>query len=231
VIWQLAVTGPCGAGVRVFIMKKRLLLLNIIAPCLMICAALPARAVDVSTHCFTNCGLPDSGQKICYAAIGAGGEIPCPAPGEALAQDGSYMPGAAQPSYTEYKVNGSLVTVDNRTGLMWITDPSGAGMGGKYTWEGALSECEGQTYSGYTDWRLPNIRELESMVDYSKISGPTINVTYFPGTQGTQPAYYWASTTYTQDASYAWVVNFAKGYVYNDDKANSNYVRCVRGGP
>jgi len=189
---------------------------------------MPACAVDVSTHVFSNCGFPDTGQKICYNKDGT--QIVCPAHAVALAQDGSYMPSAAQPSYTQHKVNGVLVTVDNRTGLMWVTNPTDAGMGGTYTWEDALSGCEGQTYAGYPDWRLPNVRELATIIDYSQ-PPPTINAVYLPGTATAVPAYYWTSTTYAQDSLSAWVVNFTVAQVYYDDKANGNYVRCVRDGP
>jgi len=54
--------------------------------------------------------------------------------GAALAQDGTYLSGAAQPGYTEYKVAGFLVTVDNRTGLMWMTNPADDGLDAAYTY-------------------------------------------------------------------------------------------------
>ena len=190
---------------------------------LMICAAMPARAeVIVSTHCFTNCGFPDTGQKICYNTTAA---IACPAPGNSMAQDGSYAPSATQPSYTVYSVDGSRVTVDNRTGLMWITDSGGV----NYTWGDALAICEDLTFANYSDWRLPNVRELMSIVDYSTSTAPTINLTYFPGTQA---SFYWSSTSYAPDAESALGIDFSAGYVGSDDKVlSSNYVRCVRGGP
>jgi uncharacterized protein (TIGR02145 family) len=74
------------------------------------------------------------------------------------------------------------------------------------------------------------VRELISIVDYSKGTGPTIKTTYFPDTQN---AYYWTSTTYSPDITLAWVVDFNDGTVplTAGDKATLCYVRCVRGGP
>lgn len=191
----------------------------------MIGTALPARAVDVSTRSFANCGFPDTGQKTCYDATGP---VTCPAPGAALAQDGTYASGIAQPSYTENKVGTDLVTVDNRTGLMWITNPAAAGMDATYTWALALAGCEASAFAGYSDWRLPNVRELMSIVDYSKGAGPTLNAAFFPNTHSN---YYWTSTTYAPDPTLAWYVDFSAGYVHLDTKTNNaSYVRCVRGG-
>lgn len=206
-------------------MTKKNILLGSLFPCFMLCAAMPARAVDVSTRSFANCGFPDTGQTTCYDATGL---IACPATGEALAQDATYSPGIGQPSYTENKTNGSFVTVDNRTGLMWITNPLDAGMDATYTWTLALAACESSVFAGYTDWRLPNARELMSIVDYSKAAGPTLNAAFFPNTHSN---YYWTSTTYAPDPALAWYVDFSAGYVHLDAKTNNaSYVRCVRGG-
>lgn len=198
---------------------------------------MPARAVVVSTHSFANCGFPDTGQTVCYSTTTLSPTIPvavlpCPvSPAYLAGQDGVYTPGAAQPSYTLHQVSGSFVTVDNRTGLMWVTNPTDAGLGGTYDWAGAIAACESETYAGYTDWRLPNARELESIVDYSKTAAPAINASYFQGTPVDISIYYWTSTTYAQDTTVAWVADFADGLVYHDDKANANYARCVRAGP
>jgi hypothetical protein len=114
------------------------------------------------------------------------------------------------------------------------TDASCSDPAGGYIWasvSGALQQCYGLDFAGYTDWRLPNVRELMSIVDYGKNSAPTINATYFPGTQS---SYYWTSTTYVHTPTNAWYVNFANGYVNKQLKtsgASTTFVRCVRGGP
>ena len=75
----------------------------------------------------------------------------------------------------------------------------------------------------YSDWRLPRIQELLTLVDYEKHT-PACAL------QDTKDTYYWSSTTDASDTSYAWLVGFYDGSDGNDDKAYSYYVRCVRDG-
>ncbi|MDO8803550.1 MAG: DUF1566 domain-containing protein [Elusimicrobiota bacterium] len=172
-------------------------------------------AADISTHTFLNCNLPDTGQTASYTAT----------PGE----DHDYQPTGSRPGYTIYNPVGvSSVTVDNRTGLMWVTNPNDAGIGGIYTWENAITACETSGYAGYPDWRLPNIKELVSIVDYSTAASAKINGTYFLNTQAN---YYWSSTTYVPNTTYAWYVYFGNGSMDGSSKTGTYYVRCVRGGP
>ncbi|PIV53756.1 MAG: hypothetical protein COS17_02295 [Elusimicrobia bacterium CG02_land_8_20_14_3_00_37_13] len=90
-----------------------------------------------------------------------------------------------------------------------------------------MTFCEGLSYAGYFDWRLPNRREVISIVDYGE-QFPAINTTYFSNTKS---SWHWTSTTYVPNASYAWSLSFNYGYVDYSDKANGYYVRPVRGGP
>lgn len=59
-------------------------------------------------------------------------------------------------------LNGTIT--DNATGLMWLQDDSGMGM----SWEEALNYAENFEYAGYTDWRLPDAKELQSLIDYTR---------------------------------------------------------------
>ena len=138
--------------------------------------------------------------------------------------DGTYEKGTAF-SYTN---NGDGTVTDNVTGLMWASDGNGDGCysGGTRTWSEAITWAEGLTFAGYSDWRLPNRRELESIVDSSRYS-PSINTTYFPNTQS---SYYWSSTTYAGGTTSAWFVYFGDGGVSVVVKTHYSYVRAVRGG-
>ncbi len=99
-------------------------------------------------------------------------------------------------------------------------------VGSKMTWESAISYCENLTLSGHSDWRLPNINELKSIIDRS---GNQPHIVY--GFQKTSYDYpYWSSTSYEIDEFNAWYVNFDEGSVYYDLKAYNYYVRCVRDG-
>lgn len=178
-----------------------------------------AAAATISTHTFTACNLPDTGQEGDFTAT--------------FGEDNDYRPSGSQPSYTIYNpVGTSSVTVDNRTGLMWVTNPVDAGIGGTYIWEDGLTACgttigAAGTYAGYNDWRLPNVRELLSIVDYNR-QNPAINTAYFFSTQNNS---YLTSTTVAPSTASAWWINFSDGAVGSNNKANPYYIRCVRGGP
>jgi len=122
-------------------------------------------------------------------------------------------------SYTD---NGDGTVSDTSTGLMWQQ----AGSSSSMRWEDALAYCEGLNLGGYTDWRLPTIKELRSLVDYSRYN-PAIDSTYFPNTA----SWYWSSTTSAYNTSNAWIINF---YTGNDNhlitKINHHDARAVRGG-
>lgn len=114
------------------------------------------------------------------------------------------------------------VVVDTRTGLVWQDDATAAST--TATWANAITTCENLVLGGYTDWRLPNINELKSIRDMSR-SGPAIEATFV----NTATYYYWSSTSYAADSTVAWNVYFYYGSVNAGLKANSFYVRCVRG--
>ena len=69
--------------------------------------------------------------------------------------------------------NGNGTITDNATGLTWMQEDSGAlisgtTVSGGLNWQEALNWCESLDYAGATDWRLPDIKELHSIVDYTR---------------------------------------------------------------
>jgi hypothetical protein len=117
--------------------------------------------------------------------------------------------------------NGDGTVTDNSTGLMWQQGESSA-----MTWEATLSYCEGLTLGNHPAWRLPNIKELESLTDDTRYN-PSIDTTLFPNAHASA---YWSSTTHASSTYYEWYVYFGSGYVSSSFWSNSRYVRCVRGG-
>ncbi len=123
--------------------------------------------------------------------------------------------------FASFSKNGNIVT-DSSTGLQWQDDAVGSNM----TWTAAIDYCETLTLDTYSDWRVPNLNELTSMVDNTK-ANPSIDTSVF---QNTAPNDYWSSTTYAGGSDSAWYVYFSYGGQYYKGKTNSGYVRCVRAG-
>ena len=162
-------------------------------------------------------GLPDTGQTKCYAA---GAEIPCDR-ATCRGQDGSYATGC--PSEGRFTDNGDGTVTDQCTGLMWQKFNGNDGIG--LNWCSALDYCENLELAGHDDWRLPNMRELESLVDYGRFA-PAIDPVF-----GALSAIYWSSTSLAGNRDYAWYVYFFDGDVGKEDEDMALYVRAVRSGP
>jgi hypothetical protein len=168
--------------------------------------------------------LPDSGQTKCYEDGGT--ETTCLDKG----QDGTYL--INRMSFID---NGNGTVNDRVTGLMWQQQDDGT----VYNWyqaTGTYSEdnnpssqnvCADFKGGGYFDWRLPTIKELITIADYSieAADSPAINTTFFP----TWQSLYWTSTVYGGSSTGAWVISFADGTAVATGKWHTNYVRCVRG--
>ncbi len=106
-------------------------------------------------------------------------------------------------------------------------DPScGSGSPTAMTWTEALSAARESRLAGYGDWRLPNKKELQSLVDHRRYS-PSIDETYFPTTHDDR---YWTSTSDVSDPALADSVDFIDGADGSFDKLNRLHVRFVRGG-
>lgn len=108
--------------------------------------------------------------------------------------------------------------------------PAGPSVDDK-TWVDALSACENLTYAGFSDWRLPNIRELASIADFDGVAAPLISTAFFPQTANFA---YWSSSSSLASPSQAHTVNFSNGQLnatVDGLKTGLRFTRCVRTGP
>jgi len=129
---------------------------------------------------------------------------------------------------------------DKRETFSWynstgINDGGYSGPNTGWSTEYYVGYINGITLCGYSDWRLPSLLELQSLVDYSVVTffGVTIDTRYFPNTQdraGLIPSPYWASSPVAASPQYAWAVGFINGAVTQGAKLNFHFVRLVRGG-
>lgn len=120
------------------------------------------------------------------------------------------------------------VVADAWTGLQWRRCEEGrvwdgttcTGFFSAHTHEEALAHAKLQT-----GWRLPNVKELNSLMDLSRSSGTRMDPTAFPGASAT---YIWTSTPYVRGSSNVFALTFSSGTVLALDRANSMAIRLVR---
>ena len=132
-----------------------------------------------------------------------------------------------------YDINGDGTVTDTATGLMWMQcslgqdpDDNCSGSASEYNWQEALEAAEVSTFATYTDWRLPNIKELSSLAARDRYD-PVINSTAFPNTPSD---WYWSASPHAGDINKAWRVIFQNGYVNANKRYRNYHVRLVRSG-
>ncbi|MEB2283571.1 MAG: hypothetical protein B6D46_14985 [Polyangiaceae bacterium UTPRO1] len=183
--------------------------------------------------------FPATGQTTCWDAAGA--VISCAGTG----QDGDVRNGTAL-AYTD---NGDGTVTDNVTKLMWEKLSDDGGIHDKdnsYTWAEAFAVKvatlnSGGGFAGHTDWRVPNVKELQSIVNYEN-SNPAVSPAFNTDCTAsctvltcscTMSGLHWSSSTLAPTPASAWYVFFNDGgvgaIVYS--KTNYGFVRAVRGGP
>lgn len=120
------------------------------------------------------------------------------------------------------------VVIDRATGLMWPASGLAAGCynGGVKHWYNAIDYPNTLNFAGFIDWRIPNINELLSIVDYSRHN----SAIYEPPFDNTSSSSYWTSTTYESSTTRAWTVDFNNGRPTHMVKTDYTKLRCVRGG-
>jgi hypothetical protein len=177
--------------------------------------------------------FPATGQTSCWDSSGS--PISCMNTG----QDGDIQAGATL-SYTD---NGDGTITDNNTGLVWEKKSDDGTIHDKdtsYTWANAfavhIAGLNTVNFAGHNDWRLPNIKELQSIVNYqnfnpavsSEFNNNCVAACSVTTCSCTAAVAYWSSTSFAGGPSLAWGVNFIFGGV--GGKSGALRVRAVRGG-
>jgi len=183
---------------------------DFLGECHPVCAGVPS-------------AVPKTGQTGCWN--GTGVPVNCAGTG----QDGELRKGVSvSPRFTD---NGDGTVNDNLTGLIWLKDSSCLGY---FDWTSALvaaatlasGSCDLTDGSAAGDWRMPNVKELQSLIDYGQIE-PSLPVGH--PFSGVQLFHYWTSTSHAGLENYAWFVNLSFSYLSYDGKFENYYVWPVRG--
>ena len=182
--------------------------------------------------------VPKTGQTKCYKTSDSS-EVTC-SDGECAGQDGKLAKGVEQTS-NRFTDNTDGTVTDNLTGLIWLKN---ANCAGTVTWPAALTYCNALADgtcsltdgSSAGNWRLPNIKELQSLINFAYFS-PALSDTQgttqwsesdlFAGVQSNE---YWSSTTHANFPGSAWCVSMFDGNANHKIKGNVYYVWPVRGG-
>lgn len=164
-------------------------------------------------------GFLQTGQHRCYDAEGR--EIPC----EGTGQDAEFGSGIIWPQ-PRFVIQNDVV-LDQLTELAWLKNANLSGF--PLNWQEALAliaEMNARTESGFSDWRLPNRRELRSLICHQ---------TRRPALPEDHPfnnvfaSWYWSSTTVADNPDHAWYINLDGGRMFYGGKDQSYMVWPVRG--
>lgn len=168
--------------------------------------------------------LPQTGQTKCYDSSGI--EIPC----EGTGQDGEYRAGVPwpEPRFSSGVAAEADCMIDNITGLMWSKNanlPNGV-----MTWNDAIDYANNLSLCGHSDWRLPNVNELNSIINANEPDSTTwLMAQGFINVRAN--TFYWSSTTASENTTGAQSVYMVNGVTVAQPKEGFNYysVWPVRG--
>jgi len=182
--------------------------------------------------------IPATGQTTCWNSAGA--LVPCSGTGH----DGNIKAGTP----LAYMDNGDGTITDLNTGLMWEKKSDDSTIHDKdtlYTWDQAFTThvagLNGANFAGHSDWRVPNYKELISILDL-EMNTPAVDTAFNTGCAGGcsvgtcsctitgSNIYYWSSTSLASSPAFAWAVNFTTGDPAGRTKTLTHHVRAVRGG-
>ena len=123
--------------------------------------------------------------------------------------------------YAHNFIKSQNVVIDIEKNIMWqddieaVSSPTG--------WTMAKEQCAELTLNGYSDWRLPSIKQLQTIVDVSR-ANPAINEEF----KFVEPSSYWSRSPDLTNKGIAWYVGFKTGATFKDSKDYDCYIRCVR---
>ena len=137
--------------------------------------------------------------------------------------DGALQKGVAWPDPRFTVQPNTNCILDNLTGLTWMRD---ANILSAANWDEAVSNCGALVYGNVDDWRLPNVRELYSLIDFGNMRPALPTGHPFVGIQ---EIYYWSSTRSVNNTSTAWMVLPNYGYITSAHKTTTQCVWAVSG--
>ena len=190
------------------------------------------RLIDVQEWSSTRyVGTTMNGDPTAFGVNFADGRIkgyPISIQGQGYSLFARYVRGSTNYGINQFVDNGDGTVTDLATGLMWTRNDGGSAM----NWEEALHHAETNATAGHTDWRLPDAKELQSLLDYTRaplVTGTAaIETNFFMVT--TNESYYWTSSTHLEGSPQtkgqsAVYVCFGRGLGYIQQPPNSgNYV-------
>ena len=118
-----------------------------------------------------------------------------------------------------YRDDKKDLVIDEKRNLMWQDDVAASEV--KKSYADAKEHCQNLEFSGFTDWYLPDVNELKSIVKAENYPRAI-----FKEFKNVYPSYYWSSSEYS--SKYAWIVLFIYEDVVHYHKTDASYVRCVR---